>query len=407
MPIRPILAGIAAAALYAVGASAQIAPANRPHPEYDAPGVPMGSFRLHPMLDVDATYDDNVYRTPTDTASDVFITAAPGFDLKSDSTDDLFDVNGRLERDQYITHTKESIINWDADANGRVDIFDGTTLDGDAFYTGLHEPRTSPDLPGDAAEPTAYTDGHAQGTITHAPGLLGIAIGGTYDRFTFSNTPLDGGGVELGRGRDENMYSGFAKGIYNITDQSQFFIRGTYNVHDYDLRLDNPFDRSSHGYAGDAGFDLFLTHLLEGQVYAGYETQSFIVPFKSAAGVDYGATLTWYASEVWSAHIIASRKFDDTTVPGASTSDDQSVDAGFDYEILRPVLFKADVSYLDSNFVGTDRQDHVLGATAGLSYLISRYVRFSVSYTYSHRSSNADGQDFSDNEASAGLKFQL
>ncbi len=211
MPIRPILAGIAATALYAAGASAQIAPANRPHPEYDAPGVPMGSFRLHPMLDVDATYDDNVCShadgrpramcsSPQHPASTSNPTRRT---ICSTSTGGSNAINtSRIRR--------KASYNWDADANGRVDIFDGTTLDGDAFYTGLHEPRTSPDLPGDAAEPTAYTDGHAQATITHAPGLLGIAIGGTYDRFTFSNTPLDGGGVELGRGRDENMYSGFA-----------------------------------------------------------------------------------------------------------------------------------------------------------------------------------------------------
>src|ERR1700712_320465 len=35
----------------------------RPRPEYDAKGIPLGAFRMFPSLDVNATYDDNVFRT--------------------------------------------------------------------------------------------------------------------------------------------------------------------------------------------------------------------------------------------------------------------------------------------------------------------------------------------------------
>ncbi|HEY5239544.1 MAG TPA: outer membrane beta-barrel protein [Rhizomicrobium sp.] len=407
MPIRPIFAGLALAALWALQAAAQIDPADRPHPEYDAPGVAVGSFRLHPMLDVGANYDDNVYRTPTDLANDVFFNIAPSFDLKSDWSEHMLDLTAGVVRDQYLTHTKESITNWDVGSSGRLDILQGTELDADASYAALHEPRTSPDLPGNAAAPTPFSDAHGDVTFTHDPGLLGISLGGTFDRFNFSDTPLDGGSVQDNQGRDEDQYSAFAKAIYNLTDQSSLFLRGTYNTHNYDLRVDNPDDRTSHGFAADAGFDLFFTHLIRGEVYAGYESQNFIAPYQSASGIDYGATLTWYATELMTAHLTASRKFDDTTITGASVSDDQSVDAGFDYEILRPLIFKADVSYLDSNFVGAARQDHVFGATAGLDYLLNQYMRAYASYTFSHRNSDAPDQDFTDSLISAGLKFGL
>ena len=36
---------------------------DRPRPDYDAKGLPVGGFRLRPALDVGASYDDNVYRT--------------------------------------------------------------------------------------------------------------------------------------------------------------------------------------------------------------------------------------------------------------------------------------------------------------------------------------------------------
>lgn len=407
MPIRQIFVGLALALLCTARASAQIDPADRPHPEYDAPGMALGSFRLHPMLDLGANYDDNVYRTPTDLASDVFFNIAPSFDLKSDWSEHMLDLTAGLVRDQYTKHTKESITNWDVAGSGRIDIFRGTELDGEGSYAALHEPRTSPDQPGNASAPTPFSDAHAGVTFTHDPGLLGISLGGTFDRFNFSDTPLDGGGVLDNRGRDEDQYSAFAKAIYNLTDQSSLFVRGTYNTHDYDLRVANPFDRTSHGYAADAGFDLFFTHLIRGEVYAGYESQSFIAPFQDASGVDYGATLTWYVTELQTVHLTASRKFDDTTIAGASVSDDQSVDAGVTFEVLRPLILRADLSYLNSNFVGAARTDRIFGGSIGADYLMNQYMRAYATYNLSHRNSDAPGQDFTDNAFSAGLKFQL
>jgi len=123
--------------------------------------------------------------------------------------------------------------------------------------------------------------------------------------------------------------------------------------------------------------------------------------------VDYGATLTWYATELETVHLTASRKFDDTTIPGASVSDDQSVDAGVTFEILRPLILRADLSYLNSNFVGAERTDRIFSGSIGADYLINEYMRAYATYNLSHRASDALGQDFTDNAASAGLKFQL
>ena len=407
MPIRQILAGFALALLCTAQATAQIDPADRPHPDYDAPGMQLGSFRLHPMLDLGATYDDNVYRTPTDTASDVFFTIAPSFDLKSDWSEHMLDITAGLVRDQYAKLSKESITNWNVGGSGRLDILRGTYLDGEASYSALHEPRTSPDQPGNASAPTPFSDARAAANFTYNPGLLGFSLGGTFDRFNFSDTPLDGGGLLDNRGRDEDQYSAFAKAIYDLDDRSSLFLRATYNTHDYDLRIANPFDRTSHGYAADVGFDLFFTHLIRGEVFAGYESQSFLAPFQNASGVDYGATLTWYATELETVHLTASRKFDDTTIPGASVSDDQSVDAGVTFEILRPLILRADLSYLNSNFVGAERTDRIFSGSIGADYLINEYMRAYATYNLSHRASDALGQDFTDNAASAGLKFQL
>lgn len=377
----------------------------RPRPDYDAKGLPIGSFRLRPALDVGAAYDDNVYRTATAKQHDFFYTVTPSFDLKSDWSRHLLELSGSFTRDQYNSRRSENRNDWYVAGNGRLDIERDAALTANGSYTVQHEPRYSADQPGTAAEPTQYAILHGGSTLSYTPNRFGLEVGGSYDRYDFDPTKLIGGGVFDNRDRNRDQYRGTAKVSYEFAPGYALFLRGTYDTRRFDTAAGQA--RDSHGYRADAGAKMFLTHLLQGEIFVGFVSQKFKAPFRSVSAVDYGATLHWYATPLMTVHLSASRLFHDTTIAGASATDDQSVSLAVDYELLRDLILQAHVDVTDSRFLGTARDDKLLETGLTAKYLINRYLSADAGYAYQRRSSSAAGQGFTDNLFQAGLHFQL
>lgn len=378
---------------------------DRPRPDYDAKGLPVGGFRLRPALDVGAAYDDNVYRTATAKKHDFFYTITPSFDLRSDWSRHLLELSGSFTRDQYNSRRSENRNDWYVAGNGRLDIDRDAALTANGSYNVQHEPRYSADQPGTAAEPTQYAILHGGSTLSYTPNRFGVELGGSYDRYDFDPTKLTGGGVFDNRDRDRDQYRGTAKASYEFAPGYALFLRGTYDARRFDTAAGQA--RDSHGYRADAGATMFLTHLLQGEIFVGFVSQKFKAPFKSASAVDYGASLHWYATSLMTVHLSASRLFHDTTIAGASATDDQSVSLAVDYELLRNLILQAHVDLTDSRFLGTGRDDKLLETGFTAKYLINRYLSADAGYAYQRRSSSAAGQGFTDDLFQAGLHFQL
>src|SRR5690349_4121111 len=81
---------------------------DRARPEYDALGLPVGSFLLFPTFAAGASFDDNIFRNPGASASDTFWTFSPRLDLRSQWSQDLLQVYGQADGYAYDTHGSES-----------------------------------------------------------------------------------------------------------------------------------------------------------------------------------------------------------------------------------------------------------------------------------------------------------
>lgn len=399
-----IAAAIAAPAAAFAGAGQPVGVMQRPRPDYDAKGIRIGSFRLRPALDVGASSDDNVYRTATAKKSDVFITLNPGFSLTSDWSRHMLQITGNLKRYQYLSLGSEDRMDWFVGGNGRLDITRSAALELNGSYNTLHEPRYSPDQPGGAAEPTQYHALRGGGLMRYRPGRFAFEIGGTYTRYTYDPTRLVGGGVYSNTDRNRDQVSATAKAAYEFSPGYAMFLRGTYDERRYDTAVGQT--RNSKGYRAEAGAEMFLTHLLQGEIFVGFADQRFEA-YPHVKALDYGATLTWYATPLMTFHLTAARSFNDTTVTGASVSDDQSLGLSLDYELLRNLIIQAHGDATDSRYVGTPRVDKLFEAGLTAKYLLNRYIAADAGYAWQRRSSTAGGQGFTDNLFQAGLHFQL
>lgn len=377
----------------------------RLRPAYDAKGLPVASFRLRPALDVGASYDDNVYRTATGKVSDSFFTVSPSFKLTSEWSRHRLELSGGMTQYLYDKRTSENRIDWYANADGRLDILRGASLEANGGYSVLHEPRYSADEPGGAAEPTQYALLQGGASLRYRPNRLGIELGGTYSRYRFDPTALIGGGVFSNADRNRDQLRATAKASYEFAPGDALFLRGAYDTRQFDTAAGST--RNSHGYRGDFGAQMFLSNLVQGEIFVGFSQQDFKAPFRNVQAVDYGAGLTWYASPLMTVHLTASRQFNDTTIAGASVTDDQAVTLGLDYELLRNLIIQTHVDFTDSRFVGTTRDDKLVEAGLGAKYLLNRYMAAQMGYAFQHRSSSQDGQGFTDHLIQAGLHFQL
>jgi hypothetical protein len=168
LSLRWLLGGIAS---LSVASSIVLAQGvlDRPRPEYDPIGMPLGGFRLYPTVYLGIARDDNVFRTQSGEQDDTIFELAPDLVLSSNWSQHALNLRGGLQHLEFTEHDSETRTNYNFGADGRLDIMRGVTLSGAASYNLTHEPRTSPDLPGFAAEPTRYAVSHAQAIFRYQP----------------------------------------------------------------------------------------------------------------------------------------------------------------------------------------------------------------------------------------------
>jgi hypothetical protein len=123
--------------------------------------------------------------------------------------------------------------------------------------------------------------------------------------------------------------------------------------------------------------------------------------------MDFNVKVDWFATELMTAHLVASRIIDDTTVSGASSADVRHIGASLDYELLRPLILQPHFNYYDTKFNGVIRDDQTAAFGLEVKYLMNENLALYTGYDYQQRSTNAVGRDYTDNVVTFGVRGQL
>ena len=417
---KTLIAAIAATALYAVPvsvASAQeeivdnrnVGVRDRVRPGYDAAGVRAGGFTVFPEASVTGTYDDNIFAANVGEVDDFITTLAAGVSVQSNWSRHALNLNAGLAQYLYADNSDEDRLDWNVGGNGRVDITRDTNISGGLSYAQLHEDRGAPNAPGLAAEPTEYALFGAEVALAHRFNRVTTRVGVGYADYDYDDAPLIGGGVLDQDFRDREEFEQFLRLGYDVSPDTNLYIQGTLNQREYDQKPPVvALNRDSDGWAVVGGSEFRLSNLAQGEVYVGYQEQSYDDPTLSdISGLAFGAGVDWFVTPLTTIRIDAAAIVEETVAAGASGFLDQSVGLGIDHELMRNVIIGARASYANQDYEGIARSDDVIRAGLGVDYLLNRNFSVGLGYDYTDRDSNVLGLDYTRNEIGLTLRAAL
>jgi hypothetical protein len=225
----------------------------------------------------------------------------------------------------------------------------------------------------------------------------------------FDDVPARGGGGEINNDdRDRFEYDSRLRVGYDFNPEIGVFVQGTFSLSDYDDSTDdNGFAQNDYSYGGAVGLRFDITELVFGDLFVGYTQSEFDDSrFESQDAFAVGANLTWEATELTSVNLLASRSWEQTTVAGASSALTTNVGLGASHSLLDTVTLNAGVNYRLESFEELERDDDTIEGTAGVTYLVNRFLHTGLDYKFTKRSSDAAGQDFATHLVFLTLRFQ-
>jgi len=365
-------------------------------------GIRAGDFLVYPQISLGLTYDDNIYATPQNEVQDTVLHVTPSVEIKSDWQRHLFNVRAGADISRYRDHGSEDTEDYWLEAEGRYDIRKGTNAFGGARYARYHEDRESPDAVL-GSDPTLYRDNMVYAGLSHRfNDRFSSRIGGSFRVLDF-----DDSGLVNNDDRDRNLLTGGVWLGYDLKPGYQLFLQGALDQRNYDSAVDDAgYNRDSDGYRLQAGVK-WKRGRLGGDAYLGHMSQRYDdAALADVSAPDYGASLTWRATERTTLRAVLDRSIEETTLSSptpASSYLATTVSAGVVHRIRPNLTASASASRTNADYQGNSREDDFTAADLGVKYDITRRVFLAAGYRYMFRDSNVSGADFHRNQVSLTL----
>jgi hypothetical protein len=356
-------------------------------PGYEEHGIRNGSWMYYPSISAGALYDSNVFATDSDHKSDIAAVVNPSLRVTSLSDRNPMTFDAYVKSRQYSHFSSLDQTDASARLKGRLGLSHDSAILYNFQAAYLHEAIGSLSSPLGAAQPTPYAYTHEDVTYWHQYKRLAVSFGVRNDNYDFGSTRTQNGTTINQDSRDGSIYAAHTRVDYAVGANLGLFTAFEGNVRD--LKGSPSGSLSSHGYRSLTGINFSLTHLIGGEIGAGYTSQRFDDPtIGTVNGPAFRALLTWSPTRSIDVTFKAEEIATEAVETVASGVRAQSAMLGVDYSLRRNVVFSTVAGYEKDKFFGEDRQDNVYSATASLQYLFNRYTSVALSYKYVNRNSN-------------------
>ncbi len=378
-----------------------------PTPEEEDPyaplGIRLGSFVLHPSIDVLAGRSSNIDALPQNGDAGTYYKLGSDLELKSDWG--RHELTGRFSSDTEFDEgdTNTSI---DSELALRLDLVRGLVADLGATYHIAPEALSDPNLPATAVErPDAQSYGATAG-LSDDVGRIGLSGRAAYTAYRYEDARLSDGSIYDNSDRNYDERALTLRASYELQQTVSGFVEGGVNDRVYERSIDdNGVRRGSKGYNVLAGVSIARDDVLQGEVGIGYQNQTPDDPtLPDVSGLMYRGSLAWRPTPLTTVRLEGSLRPQETTLePGASGIRDATLDLSVEHALRRNLVVTARLAADRSEYVGIDRLDTTYTASLDVDYKVNRWLSWRAAVSHARHDSNADGSDYTDTRVEAGV----
>lgn len=365
----------------------------RPRPDYEAPGIRAGAFLVYPRLEVQVERNDNIYATETNESDDTVFHVRPELSIESDWSQNFLSAYARGSLNRYVDFEGENTDEFGLGTAGRIDVTRLSNIGFGADYISSFEPRTAPDAPANAVEPTGLDTAQAYISGSRSSGYFKLSGRADWRSFDYEDGRTGAGTVIEQDTRDRDLVSVSGRVDFAVSPDTAFFVQATGNERSYDVAstVGQP-NRDSSGAEYLFGSNFELGAVVRGEIAAGYITQDFDeVAFEDTDGFAARAQLEWFPTELTTVTVAGGRAIEDSATPGVGALLSSNLSINADHELLRNVILNGRLTWGRDEYQGIDREDTRTGVNVGATYLLNRHV--GVNATYSLLDSSSEGAD--------------
>ncbi len=382
----------------------------RPHPEYDALGVRLGSFIVNPQLSTSLGYSDNVFNDNDNKRSDAYTSFQPYVAIASDWSVHQIRITGSADVRRFAQQTLQNQDAWNLQAGERIDVSSGLTVRVDGQIGRTYESAFSADVVANVIRPSRYLRGFAGARVTYDAGRSRLI--GTFDRTTFEFSPIQfsNGVVRDQTYRDRVTYNGSGTYELGFTPSLSFYTRLEADRNNYAAdRAFNAPNRDSNGYRVIAGSNFDIAGVARGTVGLGYSYRKFDASgtYRNTSGFSVEARGDWFASELTSVGILLQRRLIDVDLSNAGTSWDNRIRVTVDHELLYNMIVTVGAEVGKREYPERNVSTDIYRAELSSRYQVTRWLGLDANVGYGANKPNQVGLGNPFNELRAALSIRI
>jgi hypothetical protein len=392
-------------------------PSARAAESFDAVGVPLGSFHLFPLLELDESWNDNIYAASNSlgkTASFIQV-VKPSLDLRSDWNNHMLNFFASGAFGFTAVNSTENYQDFGFGTDGRLDIQRDWNVYGGLSFNRRHEARGTPNSVTTAFEPNKYNQLVGNVGYYQAFNRLNVRLDGRIDNYNFVNSgPGPSAGVIFNGDRDRTEFREAARVGYEFSPGYQIWTRGSLNQRTYTNTVDSlGFTHNSSGWDVVGGLAIDLGGITSFEVFGGYMHQEYRDPrYPVVQGPSFGLTGYWNPLRELFVKPFVRRTIEDSALIGTSAYFNTALGLDVDYRVRPNIKVDGHFDYAIADYSmntagGAARFEQYYTFRVEALYNPTREFFVGPSYQFIHRTSNVTNSDYDQNMVMLRLGARL
>lgn len=370
-----------------------------PRPGYEPRRIRVGTAILSPSLSVLARYDDNVFATPGDRRSDVFVDLRADAALHRAAPGQTIDAAVYAETRRYTRFTRENVTVFGARASAGKALGERVTVTARTAFDRLFERRSDPEAIVDPARRPSLVDRtEAAFDVRGGGARFDFAANATVVRSDYRRRIEDD--------RDLATYQASLRGGWRFREGMTVFVQPYANRRNARLRVDRGgVDRDATTTGVLAGVTFDLADRLTGDIGAGaFHADPDDSSLASFDGVAFTGRLSWRPRVRTSIRLQGFRGDVATIRAGAIGRVDTRASIVVEQEAHHDLIVKAMLGLRNVHYRGTlDRDQRYRSVGAGARYLLDRHVAVTLDADWTRRGADLAVERFRRWQTMAGL----